>query len=470
MSLWGIVLLIGLLGMSAPVSGQIQNIDSLSKVRIGAITFAGNRVTAGRIIQRELSIASGDSLTRYDLAKAIIADQRKLYNLRLFNVVKIIPVERDPGTIDLVVDVEERWYTYPVPIFELSDRNFNEWWQNYDHDLSRINYGLRLYQYNFRGRNETLRLTAKFGFAKRFDLYYRIPNLTRNQRHGLVFELTWSQPTNLAYRTNDHILTFLKDEKVLRNFSEALVTHTYRPSFYQTHSIELAYRSNAIADTIFKLNPGYLEGRNSQWYTSLSYRFVAEHRDVIAYPLHGYQVTAGITKTGLGIGDQVNQIAIGGSFASHQEWSKNLFFSWYSAAVISSASQQPYNILQGIGYRRQYLRGYEVYVIEGPMYFLNKATLKSRLFQREISSGLPWEQFRVLPLSVYIKVFADGGLIRNYPFYENAGLNTRLTDKPLAGYGFGLDIIGYYDSVIRFEYTFTNQGTQGLFFHIRKEF
>jgi hypothetical protein len=46
----------------------------------------------------------------------------------------------------LLVDVNERWYTFPVPIFELSDRNFNEWWQNYNHDFRRVNYGLRLYQ------------------------------------------------------------------------------------------------------------------------------------------------------------------------------------------------------------------------------------------------------------------------------------------------------------------------------------
>jgi len=38
-------------------------------------------------------------------------------------------------------------------------------YQKLRHDFSRVNYGMRLLQQNFRGRNETLRLTAQFGFT-----------------------------------------------------------------------------------------------------------------------------------------------------------------------------------------------------------------------------------------------------------------------------------------------------------------
>ena len=73
-------------------------------------------------------------------------------------------------------------------IFQLADRNFNEWWENYNHDLSRVIYGLKLYQYNMRGRNETLTLTAQFGFIQRYELMYRIPYLDKRQKQGLIFQ------------------------------------------------------------------------------------------------------------------------------------------------------------------------------------------------------------------------------------------------------------------------------------------
>lgn len=444
--------------------------DSTELLRLGRIIVSGNHVTQQRIIERELTLKPGDTIRQYQLGTALKSDRRRLYNLRLFNDIDITPLLTGDGNLDLLVEVQERWYTYPVPIFELSDRNFNEWWQNYRHDLSRVNYGLRLFQYNFRGRNETLRFTARFGFSKRIDLYYNIPNLTRNQKSGLLLEFIWARPNNLAYRTTDHVLTFLRDDQSLRKHLDANVTYTYRPSFYETHSFAVGYKATSVADTIFTLNPAYLDGRTSQRYPSLSYLFVSEHRDVIAYPLRGYQITAGISHAGLGVNKYINLATISASFAGHKAWTDNLFFSWYSTLSMTTPQRQPYNLYQAIGLRRQYLRGYEIYVIEGPLYSLNKATIKTRLFHRELESGLPFEQFRKLPLSVYLKVFADGGVVENYPSYSEAGLNQRLTGKPLAGYGFGVDVVGYYDSVFRIEYTFTNQATRGVFLHIRKEF
>lgn len=80
------------------------------------------------------------------------------------------------------------------------------------------------------------------------------------------------------------------------------------------------------------------------------------------------------------------------------------------------------------------------------------------------------EQFRHVPLSIYLKAFADVGFIDNYPYYADRNLNTRLTDKLLAGYGTGFDVVFPYDVVFRFEYTFTRENTQGFVFNIKKEF
>ena len=121
-----------------------------------------------------------------------------------------------------------------------------------------------------------------------------------------------------------------------------------------------------------------------------------------------------------------------------------------------------------MGYRRQLARGYEIYLIEGIAYALNKTTLKKRIFHRTYHwKMMPIPQFRHIPFSVFIKTYADVGYVHGYPNYP---LNTRLTDKLLTSAGGGIDIVASYDTVFRLEYSFNGEGENGFFFHVRKEF
>ncbi len=219
-------------------------------VQVNRILIIGNNVTKDRIISRELSLKQGDTISTTRLTSVLARDKNKIYNLRLFNTVTVRVLGLIADQIDILVEVTERWYIFPSPIFELSDRNFNEWYQNYNHDFSRVNYGIRLYQYNFRGRNETLRLTAQLGFTRKFELSYQIPYIDRHQKRGLVFNFDYAEPKNLAYYTGDHKLVYLLSPHVLRRTYGAGITYSYRKSFYETHSISIGYRSQSIADTI----------------------------------------------------------------------------------------------------------------------------------------------------------------------------------------------------------------------------
>ena len=161
---WGLVLI------AFNVNAYANRPDSTDLLTLNRSIIIGNKKTLDRIILRELSLKQGDSVTRAELEKILVRDKNKIYNLRIFNTVSVRALELPDRSFDLLVEVEERWYIFPIPIFELSDRNFNEWWQNYNHDISRVNIGMRLYQYNFRGRNEFIRMTAQFGFSRKFDL------------------------------------------------------------------------------------------------------------------------------------------------------------------------------------------------------------------------------------------------------------------------------------------------------------
>lgn len=465
------------------VTFQPTQVDSLKlqadtlenrMVTINRKLIVGNKITRDYIISRELTLTTGDTINLQQLPAVLEKDQQKIYNLRLFNTVKVRWLELSANQVDLLIEVTERWYTFPVPIFELSDRNFNEWVQNYGADFKRVNYGLRLYQYNFRGRNETLLFLAQFGFSRRFQLSYRIPYIDKQQKHGLIMDFNYAEPKNLAYFTDDHKLKFEEGRKTLRTTYSGGVSYTFRKSFYETHSFSVGYIDNTIADTIAFLNPNYYgNGLLKQRYGQINYSFVSEHRDVVAYPLVGYRFTAFINRAGLGLGfeSDVNQWEANLTYARYMDLKKGFYFSNFSSLYWSSPTNQPYSMYTALGYQRQIVKGYEVYVIEGSYFLLNKSTFRKRIFSKIWHlEDMPIEQFRHFPLTIYLKSYLDLGYVQNYPYYEEQNLNTRLSNRMLAGTGAGIDIVTAYDAVIRLEYTFTREKTSGFFFHMKKEF
>ncbi len=445
--------------------------DSTARfVRIGRIFLVGNRITRDRIILRELSLVPGDLIYSEDLPAILDLDRKRLINTRLFNSVNIRTLELEEDQLDLLVDLKERWYTFPSPIFDLADRNFNEWWETYNHDFKRVNYGLRLYQFNMRGRNETLRFVAQFGFLRRFELSYRIPNLDRDQKHGVAINVNYSEAKNVAFRTTNHKLEFLENERVARLTRGVDISYQFRNSFYETHNVSLEYRENSIADTLLYLNPNYLgaEGRTSQRFGGLTYQFTSDHRDYVAYPLRGYFFQGYLNKSGLSERDDLNKFEVGVSFAKFFDLKNDFYLSNNTIGYISTPDNLPYYNYGALGYRSQFIRGYEIFVIEGPAHVVNKTTFKKKLFSRDYHWGaMPLEQFRDIPISIYLKTYADFGYVENYDNYEPG---EPLTGKLLSGFGGGIDIIGSYDVVLRFEYSFNAEGQRGFFFHLKKEF
>lgn len=462
--------------MPSPVDSikiAFANTDSLKNfLKVNSIIIRGNKLTRTTIILRELQLKEGDVVTPADLHGILEKDARKLFNLHLFNTATVKPVYLENGMIDILVEVTERWYTFPVPRFQLSDRNFNEWWQNYYHDFSRVNYGIKLYQYNLWGRNHTLFIKAQFGFQKHFQFLYRIPYINRKQKQGLVFEFDLIEGKNVADSTIEHRLNFIESRSTLRVTQGAGITYTYRQNFYEQHRLKYEYRQTSIADTLRVLNPNYLgEARTRQRFDALTYEFVSDHRDVMAYPLKGYELYFHIQKSGIGLTKDLRKTAGFLSFAGFLDLHKKFYFSNLSFVYLSSPNGIPYFNYGGLGYDKIFVKGYETYVIEGPRFFLNKTTLKKRIFSRHWNLNNKFiPQFNYLPLSIYFKAYTDLGYVNNYSAYTLHSVNNYLSDRLLAGAGFGLDFVCAYDLVLRLEYTFTAQNQGGLFLHFKKEF
>ena len=143
----------------------------------------GNKKTKEWLIIRESGFKPGSLVLKDELDATIETIRRNISNLQLFLHVTVNPVVLPEGDVLILVQVVERWYLFPVPYVRLAEPNFNTWLRNFKE--SRTNYGIRLKQYNFRGRDERLEWTFQAGYARELGLKYSNPYLSPNKNWGI---------------------------------------------------------------------------------------------------------------------------------------------------------------------------------------------------------------------------------------------------------------------------------------------
>lgn len=449
-------------------AAQVPTDSTMRFVRISKVFIVGNKQTKPQIILRELDVNEGDVIFLPDLQSMLEEDKNKLINTRLFNKVEIHLVEIDRFLVDLIIEVNERWYTFPIPILALSDRNFNDWIQNHDAKLNRLNYGLRFYQYNMRGRNERLRGIVQLGFTRKFELSYNIPYINKAQTSGLNIHGGYEENKSIPYRTSGHKLDFIASEKLLQERFIAGLNYIKRQNFYSTHTFMADYLFTTIADTVAALNESYfLDGQTQQRYFEIGYKYDHDKRDIKAYPLKGHQLILELKKQGLGVFDDIDQWEFYGAISKFMDMGKGFYLSANFTGNLTASKRQPYYNMSALGYGKDFIRGYELYVIEGQSYAINKVALKKKLIGGNINLDplLGIDQFRTMPFAIYIKSYFDSGFVNNDMETENSFLNNRY----IYGGGVGLDIVTFYDTIIRLEYSVNKQQEGGFFFHFRTD-
>ena len=444
--------------------------DSSSRtVEIDNIFITGNKRTKDQIILRELNIKEGEKYNISDLKEILELDRNKVYNTSLFNTVDIGILDVSLEKVIVQIDVSERWYFYPIPKIDFVDRNFNDWWVNQNHDFSRLVYGIKFTEYNFRGRNERIHVLLQSGYTDAVELKYNIPYIDRNQRTGLALQMEYGENTNTAYNTIDHKQKFVDSEKIIKKSFNTGATITRRKSFYNRHFFTGSFSDRWVGDTVVALNANYFnEGATRQRYFYLSYAYNSDHRDISAYPLNGYNFQVSISKIGLGIYDDINKLSFRTFFSKYWEFKRRYFMSNHSSIYVSYPENQPYANVTGLGFATDLIRGYELYVMEGKSYYINKTTFKKELFSFKTKiKAIPIEQFQSFPFAAYLKTYFDFGYVRNLADYKQ---NSRLTDKLVWGGGIGLDAFTSYDLVMRLEFSINSEYNTGVFFNFKKEF
>ncbi|MDB5274672.1 MAG: outer membrane protein [Chitinophagaceae bacterium] len=442
--------------------------DTIACYYIHNITLLGNKRTKDFIIIRELDFQKGDTICTDAFNKRFEKNCNRMFNTGLFIAVKIVPSFADSNSIDLTIVMEERFYSYPIPLVGLADRNFSEWWDQRGHDLSRLDWGMRFVQKNVRGRNETLRIRGELGFNKKFEVDYTFPYINRKLKTGLSVYAGAILNRQVAYRTTNHKLTYTEGDGIIRKRYAAGVTLFRRNNYYVTHSLSLFWYHNTIADTIATLNPNYfLDARTSQTYPTIHYSYTNDHRDIQYYPLKGYYIDFDLETNGAFVSNDINysfaKIELS-KFTPLPGIHKKLFAAVGFKAKASTPDKQPFFNQRGLGYDKETISGYELYVIDGQHFAMTKMHLKWQLFRFNTRvSGLPIENFKNIPLALYFKLHADAGYVSNmYP----TG-NERFANHLLTGCGFGLDFVTYYDFVIRLEYSVNGAGETGFFINFK---
>lgn len=441
--------------------------DSL---RVAQINIFGNKVTKEKIIIRELSFKEGGKIAKENIEVFFEQEENKLRNTNLFITHDINWYPTMEGDIVVNIFLKERWYTFPIPLIELADRSFNEWWTNQNRDLSRIEYGLNFKRKNFRGRKEDLGLLLQFGFTTQLRLLYRIPFLDKKQSLGLTLRTSFSQNNNIAYNTIGNRLQNVGfDRNHIRQRFNFGFTLTKRIGFYDFHNLAVQYNNISVDDTVAYLNPNYfLNGNTRQRYFHVTYNYRHDYRDFSAYPLTGSFFNLQFEKIGVGIFDDVNTFILRGNYAKYLKIKGKLYYSSSVSAKVSLPEVQPYVNLRGLGYRQNFVRGYDLYVIEGQHFALQKNTFRFKFLDKRLDAGkvMPIDQFSTVPIEMYFKTYFDVGYVRNtrVDFFNEA-----LSNKPLWGTGFGVDLVTFYNAVMRFEYSFNSRNESGFFLYFSSD-
>ncbi|MCO5247951.1 MAG: sorting and assembly machinery component 50 [Chitinophagales bacterium] len=447
---------------------NLTTTPTTTKVKIKQISIIGNRKTKGFVFYRETGYKVGDSLPVENMAKTLARIQRDLINTKLFTNVLVNIKNWDDEGLDLFIFVIEKWYIIPIPIFQLADRNFNEWWIDHKRSLNRIQYGALVNWSNFRGRNETIGVSASLGFAQLFGVHYHIPYLTKNDRLGLIVELQMMRSRRMAYNTIHDKLQFVYRDRLMKKVIDFAPTLIINKNKYIRHFIEARYAFRWIDKEVSNLNQDYfLKKKNTQSVFSLEYRFDIDKRILKAYPTEGYEIKGSLTNYGLKLQKDIDMTAAtlsGSVFFTLDKKNKHSTAS-YLKVKGSFPYKQPYDIQSGLGYDEDIVRGYELYVVDGQSYVLTKNEYRYNFanFAFKPKSQRKLDQMnQSFPFSFYVKAFLDAGYVKDRFFT----LDNPLRNKWMYGGGVGIDVLMLYDKLLRFEYAVNRKGEKGLFFHL----
>jgi len=443
-------------------AGLLAGKDSSTKIIIRSITISGNKKTKEYIIRREMQLKTGDTVNAGSFNDELQKLQQQVYNTNLFLEVNPELTEIAPGVVGINLAVKERWYIFPIPKFQLIDRNINEWIQKYKADLDRVVYGVKFTHYNLTGHRDLLRLTLLNGFTRNISFTYFKPVSEKKLNNGFSATGGIVQNREFIYKidtTNKPVL-FNNGNFSRKNYFVG-VGYNFRKNIMGTHYFNIVFNHVSVVDSLIdpKYNPNYFKDAvTHKNYLDFSYTYRYINTNNAVYPLRGTMGSLRLLKRGFGFSGSINMFSVEGSYNKYWPLKND----WYVSAEMSAKTtlpfNQPYINQRSLGYSDVNLRGLELYVVDGVAFGLLRNTLKKKLFTINIKTPFKSDKYHIIPFTVFVKTYGDLGIAFNKDDFR-----TSLNNKLLYTGGLGIDILSIYDINLRIEYSFNQLGKNGLF-------
>lgn len=423
-------LIIFLLIVSAIFSNTSYTQNS-EKGKITQIVIMGNDITDDNVILRELLVKqnciANDSL--------ILESKKRLQNLLLFNRVELSLLPQDNNYI-LLIEVTERLYIYPLPIFTLHDR-----------DWEKISYGISLSHLNLRGQNEKLRTAAWFGYRSGYGIAYS------DQWAGDSLHLTTF--FDLGKYISEHRTLGFEE----RHVASSIAVGKWWNYHFKTEMLLLFDHIN-VSDNVAPL----LHSEKSSetiWGLRLYLRY--DTRDLYAYPSTGWLSFLQLTKYGI-FQKYNNYWRI---YFDTRRYIKLGFF------TLATRFNQDYFFGQIPIYRQNYIgfseriRGHFFDVYEGNHVHTGGIELRFPIMPVQYftfdSMIIPDAYLKNLKFGINAGLFIDSGI--TWTKSNEYGFNNFHT-----GFGFGLHFRIPYVEVLRLDYGFNQEFEGQIIFEIGNSF
>ena len=258
--------------------------------------------------------------------------------------------------------------------------------------LERVNYGIRFYHFNISGRKDQLSLALINGFTRNISFEYKAPYTNPLLSDGVIFGAGFYQIREIPFKTDSiNNLVYYKTDDFVKN--EWYITGSYssRKAIKKKETFSITFRHIKVEDSVLSqhYNPNYFNSNSSyQNFIELAYKLQFTEVDNILYPLKGYATSLLLQKRGLQLEGGINQFIIRTSCNKYFAFSHQ----WYSCIRITAQVDLPFSqsyINQRVlGYKEDYLRGDEYFVIDGEAFGLVKFDLKKKLFHFNLPTFL----------------------------------------------------------------------------------
>ncbi|MBN1302035.1 MAG: hypothetical protein JW995_12550 [Melioribacteraceae bacterium] len=396
---------------------------------VDSIIISGNDITEEFVILRELTFKEGDTIGVRDLK----FNEERIYSLGLFNFVDLY-TKRENENLNVIIEVDESWYIYPLPYLDLQDS-----------DLNRATYGLSVLYRNFRGRNETIIAVATFGYDKFYLLSYENPLFIEEADINLAASFLYQTPVNKS-PTAEIIYGRQFDYKVVNGFLTIGKRLNQFNEFYGSAGysyVEVPGLFNTgITATGTRIDKSFLAGAS----------YIYDSRDLKQFAQNG--VFARIEYLHNGIwNDKIDYNIFIVDFREYRKLTGELRSKWRINYRHTFGRFVPFYDYSFFGYS-SYLRGHRNKVREGQSSIIASVEAAYPVVKEwKIKMKLPLlpERLTSARIGIHLHMFYDAGIT----FNKNESLSLNKFDS---GWGAGITFLLLPYNAFRFEYAFNQFG------------